>query len=124
MNKTVSASSFSTMMLRIRDASTDVDFGAYLSTSITFGQVNIARWDLGKIAASTGGKSTSLANRLVIGNYYKIQIAYVDNTTGLTGYYSTIAITKYTLKPNVYIDGLSTSVAKQSMGEFVGVYSS
>ena len=72
MNKTVSASSFSTMMLRIRDASTDVDFGAYLSTSITFGQVNIARWDLGKIAASTGGKSTSLANRLVIGNYYKI----------------------------------------------------
>ena len=124
MNKTVSASSFSTMMLRIRDASTDVDFGTYLSTSITFGQVNIARWDLGKIAASTGGKSTSLANRLVIGNYYKIQIAYVDNTTGLTGYYSTIAITKYTLKPNVYIDGLSTSVAKQSMGEFVGVYSS
>lgn len=39
---------------------------------------------------------------LTIGQYYKLQLAYID-TTGTIGYYSTVGIIKYTTEPEVSI---------------------
>lgn len=61
-------------------------------------------------------------NLIKIGQYLKIQIAYIalDNTVG---YYSTIGIIKYTSKPTIYIDGMSNNennlIFKRS---YIGVY--
>lgn len=46
---------------------------------------------------------------LTVGQFYKVQIAYVhkekDETISETGYYSTVAITKFTAKPTVSLAG-------------------
>lgn len=46
-------------------------------------------------------------NKLNIGQYYKIQIAYKSNVDQIIGYYSTVGVIKYTAEPRVEIDGLS-----------------
>lgn len=42
-------------------------------------------------------------NKIKLGQFLKVQMAYVDNS-GNVGYFSTVAITKYTSKPLVYIE--------------------
>ena len=42
------------------------------------------------------------SNLIQLGQYVKIQLAYKD-TNGVVGYFSTVAVTKYTSKPNVII---------------------
>lgn len=66
----------------------------------------------------------SIRNNLVTGNFYKVQIAYVDKESGVIGYYSTVAIVKYTSKPNIEIVGLNKqSVSSISTQRFIGTYS-
>lgn len=55
-----------------------------------------------------------------LGQYYKIQIAYVDKTNQI-GYYSSIGIIKYTSIPVVEIPGLATNFYGRY--DYVGVYS-
>lgn len=43
-------------------------------------------------------KNETEANKLSPGNYYKVQLAYVDNEKTI-GYYSTVGVIKYTTKP-------------------------
>ena len=45
----------------------------------------------------------SIKNKLNIGQYYKIQIAYAD-TTNEAGYYSTVGVIKYTTKPRIEVE--------------------
>lgn len=45
---------------------------------------------------------TNITQKLNVGQYYKIQIAYIDKT-GLIGYYSTVATIKYTTKPSISV---------------------
>ena len=37
----------------------------------------------------------SILKKLIVGNFYKVQLAYIDKE-GLVGYYSTVGIVKYT----------------------------
>lgn len=59
------------------------------------------------------------------GNFYKVQIAYCDNTAARTpGYYSTVGVVKLTTKPTVTIAGLkgeSSNVAASKL-TYTGVY--
>ena len=41
--------------------------------------------------------------KLKIGQYIKVQLAYID-VNGIVGYFSTVAITKFTSKPEIYIE--------------------
>ena len=54
------------------------------------------------------------ASYLRVGQFYKFQIAYIDNTgsNGEIGYYSTVATAKYTQKPVLYI---STANAEEGL---------
>lgn len=66
----------------------------------------------------------SIRSALVIGNFYKVQIAYVDKENGVIGYYSTVAIVKYTSKPNIEIVGLNKQSLTSINGQrFIGTYS-
>lgn len=62
------------------------------------------------ISTTDYDKKTMTANFILtkrlytIGNFYKAQMAYVDLAQGATGYYSTIAIFKYTSKPIIAIE--------------------
>lgn len=55
-----------------------------------------------------------------LGQYYKIQVAYVDKIQEI-GYYSSVGTIKYTSIPNLEIPGLSTNFYGKY--DYVGVYS-
>lgn len=62
-------------------------------------------------------------NLLKEGQYYKIQIAYI-NTDGITGYFSSVATVKYTSEPTVSIVNLNLDAQNIHQYEYVGNYSS
>lgn len=62
-------------------------------------------------------------NLLKEGQYYKIQIAYI-NTDGLTGYFSSVATVKYTSQPTVSIANLNLNAQNTHHYDYVGNYSS
>ena len=69
--------------------------------------------------------------RLSVGQFYKIQLAYVseyrsavDNQLkDMVGYFSTIAVVKYTTEPMVFIDGLEKKTINSHNYQYTGVYS-
>ena len=63
--------------------------------------------------------------KIKLGQYLKVQIAYLDKTENENvGYFSTVGIVKYTSKPTVYIEGLQNETNR--IGSFrtnyTGVY--
>lgn len=59
--------------------------------------------------------------KLNAGQFYKIQIAYID-TYGVIGYYSTVGVVKYTDRPSITIEGLDTLKINNFNHSFVGTY--
>lgn len=86
MNQTVGENSYVGFSLKLKT----VQSNYYL------GEVSCS----GKDAIFTLG--TNITQKLNIGQYYKIQIAYIDKT-GLIGYYSTVATIKYTTEPSISV---------------------
>lgn len=62
-------------------------------------------------------------NLLKEGQYYKIQIAYID-TDGITGYFSSVATVKYTSEPTVSIVNLNFDAQNIHQYGYVGNYRS
>lgn len=56
-----------------------------------------------------------------IGQYYRVQLAYVDNTDTI-GYYSTVGVIKYTSCPVVSLAGLNRATSNAHMYDYTGVY--
>lgn len=54
-------------------------------------------------------KNENDINKLKIGQFYKLQIAFINKDNDEIGYYSTVAIGKYTSKPDVYISTSSSN---------------
>lgn len=61
-------------------------------------------------------------DKLKKGQFYKFQLAYIDNTDTI-GYYSTVGIGKYTTKPEVAIQGLYQNEINTHNYEYMGTYS-
>ena len=112
MNKTVGVSQILSFKLRIKTTSTDVLYGIVDSTDWNKNEASLAvNFILPEI----------VAKKLTVGAFYKIQLAYVDSAN-IVGYYSTVAIIKYTAKPRVEIVGLSGTTTNINMTEYVGAY--
>ena len=115
MNRAVALSEVSAVKMIVKTVSTGVELGQYIcdKSSIYFKNNHyIATFlDAGKI--------------MQVGQYYKIQIAYCStDETPETGFYSAVAIFKYTSMPEVSIKGLShgTSLNTHSY-DYTGFYS-
>ena len=106
MNKTVAPRELKGFRVRIKTTSTD--------------RV-IADWEVNKGAATLEDINPILTTQipadalrqLRVGNFYKVQIAYVDNQN-ITGYYSSLSIIKFTSQPTVRIADLSTSLSSET----------
>ena len=61
-------------------------------------------------------------NYLHIGNYYKLQLAYVNANDGTIGYYSSVGVVKYTSKPNVSVDSLEPGKVNMNENRYIGSY--
>ena len=96
MNISVSASMISGFSLRLKTTATD----------IVLAELSSADYDLAK-SQITFILEDVVINKLVVGNFYKVQIAYYS-TTNVLGYYSTTSVIKYTNIPKISIVGMTT----------------
>lgn len=79
--------------------------------------ISSASYDLDNGVATFNITSTSYQ----IGQSYKVQLAYKDKF-GVVGYYSTVAVVKYTSAPSIEIEGLGRGVNKHKYN-YIGRYS-
>lgn len=112
MNRSVSVNDISGFSLKLKN----VQGSSYLLTKQTtkFDDVNqVVSFEFNK---------EELDNNLFIGLFYKAQLAYIDRNN-IVGYYSTVGILKYTTKPDVFIEGMRTSLNNGHIYDYTGVYS-
>ena len=93
MNRAVSANEISGLVLKLKKVS-----GSAIGTATT------------SVCESPAIFSFPTENfNLTQGEYYKVQLAYINKFTGEIGYYSTVGVVKYTSTPIVFIEGLDTT---------------
>ena len=115
MNRLVSINQVGSMWLRLHDANTDIDLGVFQTYNFEYDEEKNCYIAIFSLSA--------ISYKLLISNYYKVQIAYADQA-GQIGFYSTVAITKYTVQPTVEIDNLNKNVYNNSQSQYIGIYSS
>ena len=113
MNKMVSIAAIKQFSLRIKTTNTDILYGVLSSNNW-----NPAEWSSPEVSFDV---PDMLLSKLTIGNFYKVQLAYVDKDD-ITGYYSTVGIIKFTSKPKVEISGFDRLTTNINETEFVGIY--
>lgn len=114
MNKTVGAQQIQGFRLRLKTTTTDILYGEMNSSSWNPGEANLV---VNFIVPD------SILKKLIVGNFYKVQLAYIDKDS-IVGYYSTIGIVKYTAKPRVEISGFVNNSTNLHTTEYVGLYHS
>ena len=83
---------------------------------------NIVFFKEGKYWATfTTSKSPEEAEQFMMGQTYKVQIAYV-NTVGEVGHYSNIGTFKFTKEPELKIEGLKEDGTSVNLTTYTGVY--
>ena len=104
MNRAVSTSEISGLVLKIKKIN-----GTVIGTATT--------------SILTSPASFSVAGfKLAQGEYYKVQLAYIDKFTKEIGYFSTVGVVKYTSTPSVFIEGLNAITSNSHNYIYTGVY--
>ena len=114
MNKSVSRADFNQMSLMVKTTSSSTVLFSCTTTNspvLKNGYYEIG-FDIGE----------SYQNKLIEGQYYKAQIAYVSKTDDTTGFYSNATIFKFTKKPIVTIKNLDAEQHNIHFYEYNGVY--
>ena len=115
MNKTVSASAIKGFKLRLKTATTDILYAILDSVENSWNSSELVNPQV------SFDIPESVLKKLTVGSFYKIQIAYIGEYEEV-GYYSTVAVIKYTAKPRVNISGFTLSTVNQSKREYIGEY--
>lgn len=115
LNKVVSVAAVSHCRLKIKRTDTDTLLGTVDSSSGTWQEKDSHTLILNFILPQ------SIVAKMIIGTSYKLQIAYVDQA-GVEGYYSTVAIGKFTYEPEVTIAGFDVTRINFAKSVYVGQY--
>ena len=105
MNKAVSINEFDSFEIKIKSA---------LNNALIKTETIVLYQDLNKVIFD-------ISADLVIGRYYKIQMAY--RSGDIVGYYSDIGVAKYTTKPQVFIENLNKDTINPHTYNYIGKYS-
>ena len=111
MNRSVGMSQIGGMALIIKTVQTGRTLGTLLNGSHGFDEttgMNSAIFDITKLG-------------LVDGQYYKVQIAYIEKFSNEVGYYSSIGVLKKTTEPDLTVPNLENNF--YSSHEYTGKYS-
>ena len=113
LNNAVSSSEISGIIASIKTVSTGTSKGTYKC---------IADYVYSPTHPVQQATFTLPAEKFKIGQYYKVQIAFLD-TEEKPGYYSSVGIVKYTSVPTLRIDGLShKKEINNSQYVYTGIY--
>lgn len=129
MNKAVSKSQVAGFALKIKTVQSNTFITTLLNTDNTTWNLDdgIVRFELPTVD-DAGQVREDIWKYFNIGQYYKLQLAYMtsDNmpTPAYTvGYYSTVGVIKYTTAPTVTISGLEYGQINNHNYKYVGRYS-
>ena len=123
MNSSVGASQIKGFALRIKTVQNSNQLYTAQTTDNIYFNLEGSSYVTFVLKTSNNTEERELILRtLKIGLFYKIQIAYIDNN-GEIGNFSTVGISKYTTKPNVYIQNLKTNLTNTHLYDYIGVYS-
>lgn len=114
LNRTVSALSVSSIALKVKTAQSST-YLYTVKTAISSNALNEAN-------PQVAFNITDSDNKFKVGQYYKFQIAFIDNT-GAVGYYSTVAVGKYTTLPEITINGFDNAEINGHTYSYIGRYS-
>ena len=135
-NKAVSSADIASFAVRVKTVQNDILLAEVnIDSAVTSSNLeeldfttSAGYWDMeetrggGNIYLAVGkGCIAGTEAKLIIGQFYKIQVAFKD-ADGIVGYYSTVGVVKCTSKPSVYIAGFSETKANNNNTEFVGVF--
>ena len=107
MNKTVSWDQVSGFVVKIKNVMNNQLIGDFTSVNHSAGK-RIAYFNVSH-------------EKITIGNFYKIQLAYVNKQNEI-GYFSTVGIIKYTADPEVLINGLEPAQLYTDLRTYIGTY--
>lgn len=116
-NKAVSVSEVSSVIGKFKTVQNDVLLGSVPGVITTdsdgnlFANFSVNNFKIGNIDELT----------LEIGQYYKVQLAFVDNNNN-EGYFSTVGVIKFTSLPTVTIDNLDLNLINNNQNEFIGKF--
>ena len=74
------------------------------------------------VLRSTNEEQKPIIDKLHKGQFYKIQLAYLD-AGGQVGYYSTVGVAKYTTKPKIHVNDFVEGFINMHRYEYTGYYS-
>lgn len=114
MNKSVSRADFDQMSLMVKTTSSSIVLFSCTTTNLP-----VLKNGYYEISFPI---NTSYQNKLIEGQYYKAQIAYVSKTGGITGFYSNATVFKFTKEPTVTIKNLDAEQNNIHFYEYNGVY--
>jgi hypothetical protein len=114
MNRAVGLSEFNGFALKIKKVSGVLVGTVFEDSSETWIKNGAIKFQL----------PTLVAEQLVQGQFYKIQIAYTkrSGTSRTVGIYSTIGVVKYTTMPMVSIENMDDTVVNNHIYSYTGVY--
>ena len=120
MNRAVSVDQIGGFQLKIKTAQTNTEL-AIIDSNVSDGAIDSAV--LNRIVDFYWQSSDGGLDNIKVGQYLKIQLAYKD-TSNVVGYFSTVAIAKYTSQPKVSIEGLGTTANQTSIFKrtCIGIY--
>lgn len=105
MNKAVSINEFDSFEVKIKSA---------LNNALIKTETIVLYQDLNKVIFD-------ISADLIVGRYYKIQMAY--RSGDIVGYYSDIGIAKYTTEPQIFIENLNKDIINPHTYNYIGKYS-
>lgn len=114
MNKTVSLAEVTGYSMRLKTTNSDVTLGVFSASAADLVWNN-------SVSEVTFGVPQSILDKMIVGQYYKVQLAYVAKD--ITGYYSSVSVIKYTAAPSINISGFNPAITNLHTGELVGTYS-
>ena len=109
MNRAVSALEVNSMALKVKKVNTNEVITTKISTNFTL---------IGNCSVTFDFSSE---DKLVVGQFYRIQIAFVDSE-GVLGYFSTVGVVKYTGYPTISIVGTEIDKTNIHSYDYVGKY--
>ena len=116
LNKTVGYADIAGFSLKIKTIQTNTLIGTY---NLTYGLNDDAIRDC--IVNQKVEFDISDLN-LTVGQFYKVQLAFIDETNTV-GYYSSTAVAKYTTKPLIELSGLKPNATNNHIYNYTGIYS-
>lgn len=121
MNRAVSAVQVKGLALKIKTAQSSSYLLDIKQENTSYYNIEDSAWAEFKI------ENESDIKKLKVGQFYKFQIAFINKDNNEIGYYSTVAIGKYTSKPDIYIstsasDRLERGIINMHTYDYTGHY--